>query len=180
MPQPAGQPAFHPGRRGPGQRSWARPNMPCASRPIRRAGRARHRASIDLANAINATNIDQASGTLNGTTKTTIIHTDGQLNNAEALPQPDHRLPQRRAGAAGRCRQRDGQRRECPLGRLVQRQARRDPGDQAPARLQHHGGGGQYQGHPAAASRPAARRASRWRCFTTAARPSAPRSTMCR
>ena len=33
-----------------------------------------------------------------------IIHTDGQLNNADAIPRPDHRLQQRRAGAAGRCR----------------------------------------------------------------------------
>ena len=37
----------------------------------------------DLTTAINAVSTNQASGTLNGPTKTTIIHTAGQLTNAE-------------------------------------------------------------------------------------------------
>jgi HAE1 family hydrophobic/amphiphilic exporter-1 len=44
---------------------------------------ARHLGLNDLNNAINAVSTDQASGTLNGPTQSTIIHTSGQLMNAE-------------------------------------------------------------------------------------------------
>ena len=44
---------------------------------------ARQMGLNDISDAIGATSTDQASGTLNGPTKTTIIHTAGQLNNAE-------------------------------------------------------------------------------------------------
>ncbi len=37
----------------------------------------------DLATAANTTNTNQASGTINGASRTAIIHTDGQLTNAE-------------------------------------------------------------------------------------------------
>ena len=46
---------------------------------------ARHMTLIDLSNAVNATNTNQASGTLNGPTKNAIIRTDGQLDNADAF-----------------------------------------------------------------------------------------------
>ncbi|HEV2268061.1 MAG TPA: efflux RND transporter permease subunit [Steroidobacteraceae bacterium] len=36
----------------------------------------------DLANAVNATSTDQSSGSLNGPSKTVVIHTGGQLNDA--------------------------------------------------------------------------------------------------
>src|SRR5258707_1129917 len=39
----------------------------------------------ELANAANATNTDQATGTLNGTSKTAVIPTEGQLTNADAF-----------------------------------------------------------------------------------------------
>jgi hydrophobe/amphiphile efflux-1 (HAE1) family protein len=44
---------------------------------------ARQMGLNDLINAVSATSTDQASGTLNGPTKSTIIHTGGQLTNAE-------------------------------------------------------------------------------------------------
>ena len=44
---------------------------------------ARQMGLNDLIDAVSTTSTDQASGTLNGPTKTTIIHTAGQLNNAE-------------------------------------------------------------------------------------------------
>jgi HAE1 family hydrophobic/amphiphilic exporter-1 len=44
---------------------------------------ARHLGLNDLNSAINLVSTDQASGTLNGPTKSTIIHTSGQLMNAE-------------------------------------------------------------------------------------------------
>ena len=44
---------------------------------------ARQMGLNDLIDAVNATSTDQASGTLNGPSQTTIIHTAGQLNNAE-------------------------------------------------------------------------------------------------
>jgi hydrophobe/amphiphile efflux-1 (HAE1) family protein len=43
---------------------------------------ARQMGINDLANAVNATNTDQATGTLNGASKTAVIHTEGQLTNA--------------------------------------------------------------------------------------------------
>ena len=46
---------------------------------------ARQMSLLDLANAANATNTNQASGTLNGPTKNAIIRTEGQLDNAEAF-----------------------------------------------------------------------------------------------
>ncbi len=44
---------------------------------------ARNMTLNDLATAANTTNTNQASGTLNGNSKTAIIHTDGQLTSAE-------------------------------------------------------------------------------------------------
>src|SRR5882672_1667895 len=46
---------------------------------------ARQMGINDLASAANATNTDQATGTLNGASKTAVIHTDGQLTNADAF-----------------------------------------------------------------------------------------------
>ena len=46
---------------------------------------ARHMSLLDLAAAANATNSNQASGTLNGPTKNAIIRSEGQLENAEAF-----------------------------------------------------------------------------------------------
>jgi HAE1 family hydrophobic/amphiphilic exporter-1 len=46
---------------------------------------ARHMSLLDLATAANATNTNQASGTLNGPTKNSIIRAEGQLDNAEAF-----------------------------------------------------------------------------------------------
>ncbi len=46
---------------------------------------ARQMGINDLANAANATNTDQATGTLNGASKTAVIHTEGQLTNADAF-----------------------------------------------------------------------------------------------
>src|ERR1019366_8174433 len=46
---------------------------------------ARHMSLLDLAAAANATNSNQASGTLNGPTKNSIIRSEGQLENAEAF-----------------------------------------------------------------------------------------------
>jgi len=43
---------------------------------------ARQLTLTDLADAVNNTSTDQSSGTLNGPTKTAVIHTDGQLNDA--------------------------------------------------------------------------------------------------
>ena len=39
--------------------------------------------SIRLATALNEVNVNQATGTLNGTSDAQIIHTDGQLDNAD-------------------------------------------------------------------------------------------------
>jgi HAE1 family hydrophobic/amphiphilic exporter-1 len=44
---------------------------------------ARQMTLSDLATAANTTNTNQASGTLNGTSKTAIIHTNGQLTSAD-------------------------------------------------------------------------------------------------
>ena len=46
---------------------------------------ARQMSLLDLAAAANSTNTNQASGTLNGPTKTAIIRSEGQLDNAEAF-----------------------------------------------------------------------------------------------
>ncbi|MEO8302454.1 MAG: efflux RND transporter permease subunit, partial [Rhizomicrobium sp.] len=46
---------------------------------------ARHMSLLDLAAAANATNTNQASGTLNGPTKNAIIRSEGQLDNAAAF-----------------------------------------------------------------------------------------------
>ena len=46
---------------------------------------ARQMSLLDLANAANTTNTNQASGTLNGATKSAIIRAEGQLDNAEAF-----------------------------------------------------------------------------------------------
>jgi HAE1 family hydrophobic/amphiphilic exporter-1 len=46
---------------------------------------ARHMSLLDLVTAANATNTNQASGTLNGPTKNSIIRAEGQLDNAEAF-----------------------------------------------------------------------------------------------
>jgi HAE1 family hydrophobic/amphiphilic exporter-1 len=46
---------------------------------------ARKLSLTDLANAANVTNTDQASGVLNGSTRTAIIRANGQLENAEAF-----------------------------------------------------------------------------------------------
>ena len=46
---------------------------------------ARQMGINELANAANATNTDQATGTLNGASKTAVIHTEGQLTNADAF-----------------------------------------------------------------------------------------------
>ncbi|HYK80094.1 MAG TPA: efflux RND transporter permease subunit [Micropepsaceae bacterium] len=46
---------------------------------------ARQMGINDLANAANATNTDQATGTLNGASKTAVIHAEGQLTNADAF-----------------------------------------------------------------------------------------------
>ncbi len=46
---------------------------------------ARQMSLLDLQNAANATNTDQAAGILNGATKTQIIHAEGQLATAEAF-----------------------------------------------------------------------------------------------
>src|SRR5882724_5584139 len=46
---------------------------------------ARHMSLLDLAAAASATNTNQASGTLNGPTKNSIIRSEGQLDNAEAF-----------------------------------------------------------------------------------------------
>jgi HAE1 family hydrophobic/amphiphilic exporter-1 len=46
---------------------------------------ARHMTLLDLAQAVSATNTNQASGTLNGPTKNAIIRSEGQLDNADAF-----------------------------------------------------------------------------------------------
>jgi len=46
---------------------------------------ARQMGINDLASAATATNTDQATGTLNGASKTAVIHTEGQLTNADAF-----------------------------------------------------------------------------------------------
>jgi len=46
---------------------------------------ARQMGINELANAANATNTNLATGTVNGASKTTIIHTEGQLTNADAF-----------------------------------------------------------------------------------------------
>ena len=46
---------------------------------------ARHLTLLDLAAAANSTNTNQASGSLNGPTRTQVIRAEGQLENAEAF-----------------------------------------------------------------------------------------------
>src|SRR5580765_4893733 len=46
---------------------------------------ARQMSINDLATAANATNTDQATGTLNGSSNAAVIHTEGQLTNADAF-----------------------------------------------------------------------------------------------
>jgi hydrophobic/amphiphilic exporter-1 (mainly G- bacteria), HAE1 family len=46
---------------------------------------ARQMGINELANAANATNTNQATGTLNGASKAAVIHTEGQLTNADAF-----------------------------------------------------------------------------------------------
>ena len=62
----AGAPAFHPDRRGAGQCLRRGRNMPCASRPIPPRWRRATSASTSWPPAIQATNVDQATGALNG------------------------------------------------------------------------------------------------------------------
>jgi hydrophobe/amphiphile efflux-1 (HAE1) family protein len=46
---------------------------------------ARQMSLVDLANAASTTNVNQASGTLNGATRSAIIRTDGQITSAEGF-----------------------------------------------------------------------------------------------
>ena len=59
--------------------------MPSASRPDPGALAARNIGIDTLANAISATNIDQATGALNGPNQAQIIYSDAQLHDADAF-----------------------------------------------------------------------------------------------
>ena len=92
----------------------------------------------DLASAVSATSTNQSSGSLNGPSKTVVIHTGGQLNDAAEFRR---QIIAWRNGAPvtfGDVATRRRQRRECSLGRLVQRRTRRDGNGPAAAGLQHH------------------------------------------
>ena len=78
--------------------------MPCASRPIPSALAARQIGIDTLANAVAAANVNLATGALNGTTQSTDHPYRRPAQQCRRVPQPDHRLPQRRAGAPRRCR----------------------------------------------------------------------------
>ena len=112
---------------------------------------ARNMGLNDLISAVATTSTDQASGTLNGPTKSTIIYTQGQLMNAE---QFRNQIVAYRGGAPVKfgdvATVVDSVEKIIAPADWSRRSARRDPGDQPPARLEHHGGGGQYPGHPAA------------------------------
>ena len=56
--------------------------MRCASRPIPAALATRQIGIDKLVNAVAAANVNLATGALNGPTRSTVIHTGGQLNNA--------------------------------------------------------------------------------------------------
>ena len=83
-----------------------------------------------------------ATGALNGPHQSTVIHTERPAQQRRRIQQPDHRLPERRAGAAADVgRVPSTAWRTTYVRELVQRQARHRAGDPAPARLQHHRGG---------------------------------------
>ena len=62
-----------------------------------------------VAAAVQAANVNVATGTLNGPTQATLVHVNGQLMNADSVEEADHRLAQWRAGAFRRHRHRHQQ-----------------------------------------------------------------------
>ena len=139
MPRPCWRGSSPPSKAWPRSACSASPNMPCASRPIPPRWPPARSASTSWPPRSPAANVNLATGALNGATRSTIIHTDGQLNNAAefnnqiiAYQQWQRRCASRTwrtvIDSAGKslCQE------------LVQGQARHRAGDLPPARLQHH------------------------------------------
>ena len=133
-----------------------------------------------LANADRRANVNVATGTLNGPTRQSVIHANGQLDERRRIRAADRRLSQRRAGALPGRGARHRQRREQPHRQLVQRRARHRTLDPAPARLQHHRAGRRDQARCCRHSCSSCPPRCTWRSSTTAARRSALRSPTCR
>ena len=120
----------------------------------------------DLRSAIVAANVNQAKGNFDGPHQSYQIGANDQLLSSADYAPPGHRLPERRAGEADRCRRRGRQRGEHPPGRLDERDARGDREHPAAAGRQHHLGGGPHQAAAAAAHHHAARSRSRCKILT--------------
>ena len=94
----------------------------------------------DVRTTIGNLNVNMPKGNFDGPSQASTINANDQLNSADAIPQPDRRLPQRRTGQAQRrChhRARTGERQACRLGQHHAGHHRQRP---APARRQHHPG----------------------------------------
>ncbi len=72
----------------------------CASRPICRALAAYGLNIDDLRTTIANANVNTPKGNFDGPTRAYTINANDQLQNRRRLPQPRHRLQERRAGAA--------------------------------------------------------------------------------
>ena len=91
-----------------------------------------------VAAAVQAANVNVATGTLNGPSQATLVHVNGQLMTAEAWK---HQIIAWRNGAPVRFADIGtaiDSVREQPHRHLAERQARHRAVDPAPARLQHH------------------------------------------
>ena len=99
----------------------------------------------DLRTALGQANVDQAKGNFDGPRQACTIGANDQLLSGRRL-RADHRgLSQRRAGAAFRRGQSDGQRRERQAGRLGEHHSGGDSEHSAAAGREHHRRGGPHQ-----------------------------------
>ena len=74
----------------------------------------------DLRNAIGGANVNLAKGRFDGPTRASTIDANDQIKSAEEIQAPGHRLQERRALAAVRCRGRGRGRGKCSPRRMGQ------------------------------------------------------------
>ncbi len=142
---------------------------------------ARQMGINELVNAANLLNTDQPTGTLNGATKMSVIHAEGQLMNADAFRKQIIALSQRCArspSAMSAGSSTPTRISATPIG--VNDRPLNHRHGAAPARIEHHRGRGRNQEGTAAIRSRRCPRRFRWRFFTTAANPSGHRSMTCR
>ena len=133
--------------------------------------------------ALRNWNVNVPTGSIIGPHKAFTLQATGQLMNADEYKDDDRRLPQRRAGAPRRARQRHRRRRGRAHGVVVLHAGRRAARDHArhpaPARHQHHRRRRRRQGADAAVPSRSCRPASTWTSSTTARTRSASRTATC-